>query len=270
MLPIAYGIIAVAGFLLSGCGGGDNEGQAAGTPRDGDGGSSGTGNNTSTGAGNNTSTGTGNNTSTGTGGSSTTGTGGSGGSGGATTTGVGGSGGAGGSGGIGTTDGGMDAGGMAGDTGAGGTGGDAGLPIAEPYRFGMVYGPDSDDIGVRTQFHLNGTGALLFSELDACQLIGGQFTAQYAEGFVDPEYTNLFGDPTFELSINLAAGESINACEESVVLPLSGGLFEGVNWFLDVAEQSAGAKDAWTIAECDPDPEGSGEVCSGELKLITQ
>jgi hypothetical protein len=153
---------------------------------------------------------------------------------------------------------------------AGGMGGDAGLPVAQPYRFGMMYGPDSDDRLVRTKFHVNGAGALLFSDLDPCRLIGGQFTAKYETGFVDPEYTNQFGDPTFELSIKLAAGQSINACGENVVLPMAGGLFDGVSWLLTVAEQSTGPKDAWTITACEPAPAGSGEVCSGEIKLITQ
>ena len=232
LVPVALGIAALA-TLLSGCGSDNNS--TSGTPRDGgDSGAGGSGATSTTG-------GVGGNSGTnGSGGSSTTGG----------SSGLGGSGGVTGDGGMaGIGDGGTDAGGMGGVGGDGGSP-DAGNPIQVPYHFGMIYGSSS----VKA---LNGTGTLLFSNLDPCQLLGGNFNAVYQTA----------GSP-FQMTVDLPS-QSIDFCSGSVTLPLAGGVFEGVSWLLTNKSDPLTSKQSWQITACSPETAGGAEKCSGALELTT-
>jgi hypothetical protein len=149
--------------------------------------------------------------------------------------------------GIGDAGGGMDAGGMGGE---GGTP-DAGNPIQVPYHFGMIYGSP-----VKA---LRGTGSLLFSNQEPCQLLGGNFAAEYPTG----------GGSPFQMTVNLMPNQSINFCSGTVTLPLAGGVFQGVNWLLTNRSNPLTSKQSWEITACSPETAGGAEKCSGALELTT-
>lgn len=234
MYPIALGIAAVAAWALSGCGSGkltqdinendagsDAEPDTKDIPRfNGTGGRNGTG-------------GTG-----GTGGrSSTGGTGGTGGSGGLS-----GSSGAAGFGGSGT-------GGIR-DAGVDQFVPDSGGPQSVAYHFGMIYG-SNPITGV------NGSGTLIFTGPDHCQLVGGTFQAETQNG------------DSFGMSVDLSGTQNMNFCGSQVSLPLNGGIFQGVTWMLSNRSDDPATKDSYEITSCNAPANSSVENCSGALNIST-
>lgn len=225
MDPISVGIAALAALLLSACGG-DESNSGNRTANDDDAGTAGTG---------------------GSGGVSGTGgrnsTGGSGG--------VAGSGGAGGNSGSAGVDGGSDSGGMdGGDAYVDASAPDAGNPVSIPYSFGFRYA--TTDVK-----RFSGTGTLLFSGANNCQLMGGTLEAQ-----------EVGGSQPFNFSIDLSANQSIDFCASEVTLPLAGGLFDGISWLLRNSSQPLTTKNVYEITACSPQSDGGS--CEGGLSLVTQ
>lgn len=230
MIPIVLGVAALAALALSSCGG-DGAGLNGNNDNTDAGGTGGTGGTTSSGS---SGFGTG-----GKGGSSgTTGTGGTSG-----TSGTGTTGGLGGTGGTGGLDGGS--GGEAGAVdGGGGSGG--GDPEIVPYHFGLLYGSNG----------INGSGTLTFENSTSCKLLSGSFNAQVQ------------GGSPFNFSVNLGGNQSLDICQ-SEELPLSGGLFDGVTWYLTNHSENPPFNQSWEITSCLGGDAGTG-TCSGALEATIQ
>ena len=232
MIPIVLGVAAIAAMVLSSCGG-DSDGL------------NGTNDNTDAGAtgGKGGTGGTATSGSSGTGAAGTGASGGTAGTGGTST-----SGGLGGTGGTGALDGGI--GGEAGSPGSGGIdggGGDGGGPEILPYHFGILYGSKG----------IQGTGTLTFANSTSCQLLSGSFNAQVQ------------GGSPFNFSVNLGGNQSLDFCDSEAQLPLSGGLFDGVTWYLTNHSQNPPFNQSWEITSCLGGDAGTAN-CSGALEASSQ
>lgn len=160
-------------------------------------------------------------------------------------------GGSGGSGGVGGTAGGDNDAGMEASSYVDATTPDAGNPIELPYHFGMIYG-SNPVTGLR------GTGTLLFSGVDPCQLLGGSFETESQTG------------EKSGISIDLANNQSLDFCASEVTLPLAGGLFDGVSWLL-TNQSDPLSSTSWEISACSSGLQSDAgapiENCSGALEI---